>query len=64
MAMVPSPTAEPNSVIEVMQPGYLLNGRLVRAAKVVVAQRRRSRRARKITRCAGLKDAVPHRYSG
>jgi molecular chaperone GrpE len=38
MAMVPSPTAEPNSVIEVMQPGYLLNGRLVRAAKVVVAR--------------------------
>ncbi|MFX3658213.1 MAG: nucleotide exchange factor GrpE [bacterium] len=38
MAMVPSPTAEPNSVIEVLQPGYLLNGRLIRAAKVVVAK--------------------------
>lgn len=38
MAMVPSPSAEPNSVLEVMQAGYLLNGRLVRAAKVVVAK--------------------------
>jgi molecular chaperone GrpE len=38
MARVPSPTAEPNSVIEVLQPGYLLNGRLIRAAKVVVAK--------------------------
>lgn len=38
MTMVPSPSAEPNSVLEVMQPGYLLNGRLVRAAKVVVAK--------------------------
>jgi molecular chaperone GrpE len=38
MVMVPSPTAEPNSVIEVMQPGYVLNGRLVRAAKVMVAK--------------------------
>lgn len=38
MAMVPSEHAEPNSVVEVMQPGYVLNGRLVRAAKVVVAR--------------------------
>ncbi len=38
MTMVPSADAEPNSVIEVMQPGYLLNGRVVRAAKVVVAR--------------------------
>jgi molecular chaperone GrpE len=38
LAMVPSPHAEPNSVIEVMQRGYLLNGRLVRAAKVVVSK--------------------------
>lgn len=37
MAMVPNPDAEPNSVIEVMQKGYTLNGRLVRAAKVVVS---------------------------
>ncbi|MDZ7668960.1 MAG: nucleotide exchange factor GrpE [Gammaproteobacteria bacterium] len=38
MTMVPSHHAEPNSVVEVMQRGYLLNGRLVRAAKVVVAR--------------------------
>ncbi|MAT84379.1 MAG: nucleotide exchange factor GrpE [Gammaproteobacteria bacterium] len=38
MAMVPSEHAEPNSVLEVMQAGYLLNGRVVRAAKVVVAR--------------------------
>ena len=38
MALVPSPHAEPNSVVEVMQRGYLLNGRVVRAAKVVVAK--------------------------
>ena len=37
MAMVPNPDTEPNSVIEVMQKGYTLNGRLVRAAKVVVS---------------------------
>ena len=38
MAMVPNPDAEPNSVMEVMQKGYLLNERLVRAAKVVVVK--------------------------
>lgn len=38
MTMVPSHHAEPNSVLEVMQRGYLLNGRLVRAAKVVVSR--------------------------
>lgn len=38
MAVIPSDHAEPNSVIEVMQRGYRLNGRLVRAAKVVVAR--------------------------
>lgn len=38
MAMVPSTHAEPNAVLEVMQAGYLLNGRVVRAAKVVVAR--------------------------
>lgn len=38
MAMVPNPNAEPNSVMDVMQKGYLLNGRLVRAAKVVVSK--------------------------
>lgn len=38
VAMVPSADAQPNSVIEVMQRGYVLNGRVVRAAKVVVAR--------------------------
>ncbi|MCY4342489.1 MAG: nucleotide exchange factor GrpE, partial [Gammaproteobacteria bacterium] len=38
LAMVENPDAEPNSVIEVMQKGYVLNGRLVRAAKVIVAK--------------------------
>ncbi|MDH3640512.1 MAG: nucleotide exchange factor GrpE [Gammaproteobacteria bacterium] len=38
MAMVPNPDAEPNSVMEVMQKGYALNGRLVRAAKVIVVK--------------------------
>ena len=36
--MVPNPDAEPNSVMEVMQKGYLLNERLVRAAKVIVVK--------------------------
>ena len=38
MTMVPNPDMEPNSVMEVMQRGYLLNGRLVRAAMVVVSK--------------------------
>ena len=38
IAMVPNPDAEPNSVMDVMQRGYTLNGRLVRAAKVVVVK--------------------------
>jgi molecular chaperone GrpE len=38
MTMVPSPDAEPNSVINVFQKGYVLNGRLIRPAMVVVAQ--------------------------
>lgn len=38
MAMVPNPHAEPNSVLDVLQRGYMLNGRLVRAAKVVVSK--------------------------
>ena len=38
MAMVENPDAEPSSVTEVMQKGYVLNGRLVRAAKVIVAK--------------------------
>ena len=38
MAMVPNLDAEPNSVMEVIQKGYLLNERLVRAAKVIVVK--------------------------
>jgi molecular chaperone GrpE len=38
MALVPNRDAEPNSVMDVMQKGYMLNGRLVRAAKVVVTK--------------------------
>jgi molecular chaperone GrpE len=38
MAMVPNPDAEPNTVMDVMQKGYVLNGRLVRAAKVIVTK--------------------------
>ena len=38
MAMVPNPDTEPNTVMDVMQRGYTLNGRLVRAAKVIVAK--------------------------
>ena len=38
MTMVPNPSAEPNSVMDVMAKGYVLNGRLVRAAKVIVVK--------------------------
>ncbi|WP_163560724.1 nucleotide exchange factor GrpE [Halomonas sp. NO4] len=38
ITMVPNPDLEPNSVMEVVQKGYLLNGRLVRPAMVVVSQ--------------------------
>ena len=38
MTMIPSETAEPNSVVDVLQKGYTLNGRLIRAAMVVVAK--------------------------
>ncbi|MFP4138008.1 MAG: nucleotide exchange factor GrpE [Halomonas sp.] len=38
MAMVPNAELEPNTVMEVIQKGYLLNGRLVRPAMVVVSQ--------------------------
>ena len=37
MTMVPNPDVEPNTVIDVIQKGYALNGRLVRPARVVVA---------------------------
>jgi molecular chaperone GrpE len=38
ISMVEVPDAEPNSVIEVMQKGFLLNDRLIRPAMVVVAK--------------------------
>ena len=38
MAMAPTDQAEPNTVLQVLQKGYLLNDRLIRPAKVVVAQ--------------------------
>ena len=37
ISMIDSPAHEPNTVIDVMQKGYLLNERLVRPAMVVVA---------------------------
>ncbi|WP_447530098.1 MULTISPECIES: nucleotide exchange factor GrpE [unclassified Vreelandella] len=39
MTMVPNPELEPNTVMDVMQKGYLLNGRLVRPAMVVVSKK-------------------------
>ena len=38
MSMVDSDGAEPNSVVHVLQKGYTLNGRLLRAAMVTVAR--------------------------
>jgi molecular chaperone GrpE len=38
MAMQPSTTAEPGSVLQVVQRGYELNGRLLRPARVIVAR--------------------------
>ncbi|PFG53013.1 molecular chaperone GrpE [Marinobacter sp. LV10R520-4] len=38
MSMVPAPNTEPNSVVAVMQKGYVLNGRVVRPAMVMVAK--------------------------
>ncbi|MDA1074940.1 MAG: nucleotide exchange factor GrpE [Proteobacteria bacterium] len=38
LAMLANPDAEPNSVMQVMQKGYSLNGRLIRAAKVIVVK--------------------------
>jgi molecular chaperone GrpE len=38
IAMQDSPTAEPNSVLQVVQRGYELNGRLLRPARVIVAR--------------------------
>ncbi|GAA4345468.1 nucleotide exchange factor GrpE [Kangiella taiwanensis] len=38
MTMVPSPDHEKNTIIDVFQKGYSLNGRIIRPARVVVAQ--------------------------
>ncbi|MCR8916201.1 nucleotide exchange factor GrpE [Marinobacter panjinensis] len=38
LSMVPAPNAEPNSVVSVVQKGYMLNDRLVRPAMVMVAK--------------------------
>ena len=38
MLAQPSTTAEPNSVLQVVQRGYELNGRLLRPARVIVAK--------------------------
>jgi molecular chaperone GrpE len=38
LTMIPSPDHESNTVVEVIQKGYTLNERLVRAARVIVAQ--------------------------
>lgn len=38
MALLPTDQVEPNSVVQVVQKGYLLNERLIRPAKVIVAQ--------------------------
>jgi molecular chaperone GrpE len=38
MSMVPNPDMEPNSVMAVMQKGYVLKGRLVRPAMVIVSK--------------------------
>ena len=38
VAMVPMPSAEPNSIIEVIRKAFNLNGRLIQAAQVVVSK--------------------------
>jgi molecular chaperone GrpE len=38
VSMVPNSNSEPNTVIDVFQKGYTLNGRLVRPAMVVVSK--------------------------
>jgi molecular chaperone GrpE len=38
IAQVPNPAVAPNTVIDVMQKGYTLNGRVIRAAMVVVSR--------------------------
>lgn len=38
MTMVPVPNVDPNTVIDVLEKGYQLNGRLIRPARVVVSK--------------------------
>jgi molecular chaperone GrpE len=38
MTMIPNPDLEPNTVMDVMQKGYTLSGRLIRPAMVVVSK--------------------------
>lgn len=38
IAQVPNPSVAPNTVLDVMQKGYTLNGRTIRAAMVVVSR--------------------------
>lgn len=38
ITMVPSPDHEPNTIIDVVQLGFSLNGRLVRPAKVIISK--------------------------
>ena len=38
MAQIPNPEMEPNTVVDVFQKGYVLNGRLIRPAMVVVSK--------------------------
>ena len=37
LSAIPSPDAKPNTILHVAQKGYLLNGRVIRAAQVIVA---------------------------
>ena len=38
MSMVPNPDVAPNTVLQVLQKGYELNGRVIRAARVIVSR--------------------------
>lgn len=38
VAMLPNAQTEPNTILEVCEPGYTLNNRLIKAAKVVVSR--------------------------
>ncbi|APC91238.1 MULTISPECIES: nucleotide exchange factor GrpE [Francisella] len=38
MAMIPNPEFDDNTIFDVFQKGYMLNGRVIRAAKVVVVK--------------------------